>query len=91
MRIDFPPDELDALRELLAEGHSIFTARILSERGKYNAGQVLDSVLGRLRVLSVTWMKPGDHPFRDQLTCTQRTELNGHEGDMLKLISAGST
>ncbi len=91
LRIAFPAEELPGLRLLLSEGKTIVTARILRERWKYRAGQVLESDLGQLRVLSVTWMQPGGHPYWSQLTDAQKQELRGHEGDVLKLISMGST
>lgn len=83
--ISFPKSELDALKERLDDGESIFTTRIKDERGEYSPGQLVDSPFGILQVQDSEQVGLKDHPFYEELTSKEKGRLSRHKLDIVKL------
>jgi len=91
----FPVNELPDLRSRLADGKSIFTTRVSSEAGKYQVGQIHDSELGALRVISLQhFAQLSEHPFIAELTSDQTSEitrfLDERGMDVVELVMVAS-
>lgn len=86
MELTFPPEEHEALRTRLGAGKSIFTTRILREKGRYLPGMTIKTPFGELRVVSVKEVPClSEHPFMGELTSKHVRDLTGHEMDLIEL------
>jgi len=88
-RIGFPKKEIEDLKKRLEDGKHIYTTRIEDERGKYSEGEKLSSDLGPLKVVDVTGLDlesgTEGHPFDEELTKKQKSDLSGHKADLVEL------
>lgn len=84
--IDFPKNELKSLRQRLNQNKSIYTTRILNEYNKYKLNEIYFSPLGKLKVVNIQKGEGIDsHPFKDELTESQKKQINGHKYDLIEL------
>lgn len=84
--IQFPEDEKEALLARLKAGKNIFTSRMSAEKGKYNEGEHLKSLLGDLIVKRVKPIEKVErHPFLSELTESQKKQLSGNPFDLVEL------
>ena len=90
--INFPARELPDLKKRYDSGSQIITTRVAKERNKYQVGQVLDSPLGRVKVVHVGNhnMIP-QHPFHSRLSDSEKRVLENHgKYDVVDLVKQSS-
>lgn len=75
--ITFRAEESGELRAILRAGRSIWTTRLGDERGRYRAGDVVQTSFGEtVEVASVSELQSvEDYPLRDGLTPEKRARL----------------
>lgn len=83
----FPKVEHKELQGRLEQNKPIFTTRTENERGKYIPGMTVKTPWGeKLRVVDVQPVKKvQDHPFHEELSTQQRSQLAGRRMDVVKL------
>lgn len=84
--IDFPKTEHKDLKKRLKDDGKIYTTRTSDEQDKYEKGEELGSPFGDLKVKNIkTYKKLEDHPFFDELTDTQKEEIDDEKYDIIEL------
>jgi len=89
-RMTFPKNEVEALRSRLQTKGFAFTTRVDAEQGKWRRDEVVESPLGKLRIVDVkTLGSLAKHPFLNELTPEQASMLVKHgKMDVIKFAPA---
>jgi hypothetical protein len=87
--MDFPPEELPDLKERLTSGKTIGTTRVDAEKGKYAEGEIVDSELGPLKVVSIAEGRGiENHPHYSELTSEWKLQIGDQSWDYITLKCA---